>query len=166
MRFSFHDHTSTVSNMHHSNFRLWLRNLMKWSKIICRKISEIAKFEITKNFKNFQNIINIDYENRNQYSINQNSIESKKSKIDSTNYETKSTTFHSIKKFLKLLFWTNLWINWNNWNWIWIWTWTHEAYNREESIFELKSIRKTVNTTDQNIAINIKNQHRFWLWFD
>ena len=150
MKFSFYDYTSTVSNMHHSSFKLWLQNLIKWSKIICKKFLKIAKFEITKNFKNFQNIINIDHENRNQYSINQNSIKSKKSKIDFTNYEIKLTTFYSIKNSLKLFFWTNSWINWNNWNWIWIWIWiwNHEIYNRKKSIFELKSSRKTINSTD------------------
>ena len=90
--------------MHHSNSRLWLRNLMKWSKIICTQISEIAKFEITKNFKNFQNIINIDHKNWNQCLINQNSIELKKSKTDFADYEIKLKTFYSIENFLKFFF--------------------------------------------------------------
>ena len=77
---------------------------MKWTKIICTKILKIAKFEITKNSKNFQNIINIDHENWDQYSINQNSIESKKSKTDSTNHEVESKSFYSIENFLEFSF--------------------------------------------------------------
>ena len=166
MGFSSYGYTSTVSNMHHSNFRLWLWNLMKWSKIVRTKISEIAKFEFTKNSKSFQNNININHKNWDQYSINQNSVESKNSKISSTNHEVKLKSFYSIENFLKLLFWTNSWINWNNWIQIWIWIWTHKIYNWEKLIFELKSIRKTVNSADQNIAINDKNQRWFWMWFD
>ena len=109
MKFNFYDHTSIISNMHHSNFGLWLWNLMKWTKIIRTKISKITKFEITKNSKNLQNIINIDHENWNQYSINQNSIESKKLKTDSTNHEIESKSFLMIENFLK--FFLNEFIN-------------------------------------------------------